>query len=104
MIIELKVISGAKRNFFKEEEGLIKVYLSAPAVDGKANKALVEFLAKHFKVRKSAIEIIKGLKSREKMINIAQSRSSATPNIGWTCREKASKCCKTFALCYTRCG
>ncbi len=70
MIIKLKVIPGAKRNFFKEEDGSIKVYLNAPAVDGKANKALIEFLAKHFKVRKSVIEIIKGLKSRVKMINI----------------------------------
>ncbi len=33
-------------------------------------------------------------------MNIAQSRSSATPNMGWACREKESKCRKTFALRY----
>ncbi len=70
MYIELKVIPGAKHNLFKETEEGIKVYLTAPAVDGKANKALVVFLAQHFKVRKSAIEIIKGLKSRIKKISI----------------------------------
>ncbi len=33
-------------------------------------------------------------------ITIAQSRSSATPNIGLACREKMPKCRKVFALCY----
>lgn len=70
MLIELKVIPGAKHNLFKETAEGIKVYLTAPAVDGKANKALVVFLAQHFKVRKSAIAIIKGLKSRIKKISI----------------------------------
>ncbi|MCK5580962.1 MAG: YggU family protein [Candidatus Omnitrophica bacterium] len=70
MNINIKVIPGAKRNFFKEEKEGVKVYLTAPAVDGKANKALVDFLAKHFKARKSHVEIIKGLKSRHKTISI----------------------------------
>jgi len=70
MIIKFKVIPGAKQNFFKEDGESTKVYLTAPAVDGKANKALIEFLAKYYKVRKSSIEIIKGLKSRVKTINI----------------------------------
>jgi len=70
VIIDLKVIPGVKQNFLKEEEGKIKVYLTAPAVDGKANKALIGFLAKHFKVKKNAVEVIKGLKSRMKTIKI----------------------------------
>jgi len=48
----------------------LKVYLNAPAADGKANKALLAFLAKYFKVSKGKIEIIKGLKSRNKTIMI----------------------------------
>ena len=47
-----------------------KIYLNAPAVDGKANKALIALLAEHFNVRKYQIEIIKGLKLRRKTINI----------------------------------
>ena len=70
MTIDVKVITQAKRTFLKEEGGKLKVYLNAPAVDGKANKALVEFLAEHFSVPQSAVEIIKGLKSRYKTINI----------------------------------
>lgn len=70
MIQEIKVIPGARKNLYKEENGIVKVYLTAPPVDGRANQALCEFLAEHFDVRSSAIEIIKGLKSRNKVINI----------------------------------
>ncbi len=70
MRLKLKVIAGAKRSFARKEDGFLKLYITAPAVDGKANKALIGFLSKHFKVSKSKIEIIKGLKSRHKTINI----------------------------------
>ena len=70
MIIETKVIPNAKKDLIKEEGGLYKIYLHAPAVEGKANKALIDLLAEHFNVHKSQIEIIKGLKSRHKTINI----------------------------------
>jgi len=72
MKIPIKVIPGAKRNLFKEENGGIKVYLTAPPLDGRANEALIEFLAEHFKVKRSSIEILKGLKSRHKVVNILE--------------------------------
>lgn len=70
MKLAVKVMPGARKNEFKEEAQGIKIYLSAPAVDGKANDALRRFLAEHYKVRLSAIEILKGLKSRHKIVNI----------------------------------
>ncbi|MBN1870367.1 MAG: YggU family protein [Candidatus Omnitrophica bacterium] len=70
MNIEIKVIPNAKKNMMKEEDGAWKIHLQAPAVDGKANKALVRLLADYFQVRKTQIEIIKGLKSRHKTISI----------------------------------
>jgi uncharacterized protein (TIGR00251 family) len=70
MKIDVKVVAGAKRNAVKQEEGLWKVYLNSPAVEGKANKALIGLLADYFKVRKSRIVITKGLKSRHKTISI----------------------------------
>ncbi len=70
MILEVKVSPGAKKNLFKEEAAGIKVYLTAPPVEGKANEALIDFLAEHYGIRASRIEIIKGLKSRNKVINI----------------------------------
>jgi uncharacterized protein YggU (UPF0235/DUF167 family) len=60
---ELKVIPQAKRDLIIREGHIWKVYLTEPAVDGKANRALIRFLADYFNLRKSQIEITKGLKS-----------------------------------------
>ncbi len=70
MKIDVKVIPAAKKSLIKQEGNLWKIYLSAPAIDGKANKALIALLATHFNVRKGQIEITKGLKLRHKTINI----------------------------------
>jgi len=70
MKIEAKIIPAAKRNAICQEGQQYKVYLTAPAVDGKASHALIEFLAESYRVRKHQIEIVKGLKSRHKVIII----------------------------------
>ena len=70
MKINIKVIPNAKHNKLVEEFGRLKVYLTAPAVEGKANEALIEFLAEHFKVKKNKISIIRGVKSREKIVEV----------------------------------
>ena len=70
MQINIKVMPGAKRNMVKDEGGILKVYTTAPAVEGKANKAIVPILSKYLVVKKSQIEIIKGLKSRSKIVII----------------------------------
>ena len=49
---------------------MLKVYLTAPAVEGRANKALIEVLADYWGVKKSQIEITKGLKIRHKTVMI----------------------------------
>ncbi|MBF0532720.1 MAG: DUF167 domain-containing protein [Candidatus Omnitrophica bacterium] len=71
MIIDVKVIPGSRKNAFVEEAGMYKIHLTAPAVDGKANAALIAFVAEHWAARKSHIKIIKGLKSRFKTIMIS---------------------------------
>jgi uncharacterized protein (TIGR00251 family) len=48
----------------------IKVKVTAPPVEGKANEALIKFLAKEFKISASSVEILKGHTSREKIIRI----------------------------------
>ena len=69
MKVDVRVIPNSKKSTIKEEAEGLKVYVTAPAVDGKANKAIVPLLAKHYSVRKSQIEIVKGLKTRNKLIN-----------------------------------
>jgi uncharacterized protein len=48
----------------------VKIQIQAPAVDGKANKALIQFLAKQFRIAKSKIVIHKGLNQRTKTVLI----------------------------------
>ncbi len=48
----------------------LKVRLSAPPVEGRANEALISFLAKRLGVRKSQVEIVAGATSRHKMIRV----------------------------------
>ena len=70
MKINIKVFPGARIPRIIQEENLLKVYVNAPAVDGKANEAVIKALAAHYKIRKSGVEIIRGHKSREKEISI----------------------------------
>jgi uncharacterized protein (TIGR00251 family) len=48
----------------------LKVRLTAPPVEGRANEALIAFLAKRLGVRKSQVEIVAGATSRRKMIRV----------------------------------
>jgi uncharacterized protein (TIGR00251 family) len=62
---------GAARSEFAGKHGeRVKVRLAARAVDGKANEALIEFLASHYKVPKRNVRITAGLKSRQKRVVI----------------------------------
>jgi len=62
---------GASRSEFAGKHGeRIKVRLAARAVDGKANEALIEFLAAHFNVPKRSVRIEAGLRSRQKRVVI----------------------------------
>jgi len=48
----------------------LKLCLTSPPVDGKANKAVIAFLAKRLHLPKSAVTIKTGLQSREKQVII----------------------------------
>lgn len=49
----------------------LTVFVHARAHDGEANKAVVESLAKYFSVSKSQIEIVSGLKSKKKIVEVS---------------------------------
>lgn len=48
----------------------LKVKLTAPPVDGAANEQLVEVLAEAFDIKKSAIKIIRGQSSKNKVVEL----------------------------------
>jgi uncharacterized protein (TIGR00251 family) len=69
--LDLHVQPGASRTEFAGKHGeRIKVRLAARAQDGKANEALIEFLAQHYGVPKRSVRITAGLKSRQKRVVI----------------------------------
>jgi uncharacterized protein (TIGR00251 family) len=70
IILNLKISPNASKNMFIFEETGLKVKITAQPIDGKANKALIEFLSKQFKVPKTYFEILKGETSKDKTILI----------------------------------
>jgi uncharacterized protein len=67
----IKVHPRAKKNAISGKVGdALKVSLTAPPVDGKANEACIEFFAKLLKVPRSSVSIASGLTSRNKAIRV----------------------------------
>jgi uncharacterized protein len=62
---------GSKDEVAGEMAGAMKVRLRAPAVENRANEALIEFLARLLKTPISAVRILSGDRSRTKRIEIA---------------------------------
>lgn len=68
----IRVTPKASSNRIKtEDDGSIRVYVTTAPEDGKANKKVIEVLAKELKIAKSRIAIIKGETSRDKTIVIS---------------------------------
>ncbi len=68
ILVNLKIVPNSSKNDIVLEEEFIKVKITAQPIEGKANKALVEFLSKKFKLPKTSIEIVKGHVSKEKTV------------------------------------
>jgi uncharacterized protein (TIGR00251 family) len=69
LLLSLYVQPRAGRNELVGLHGdALKLRLTTPPVDGKANKAVIAFLAKLFKIPKSAVMIKSGLQSRRKKV------------------------------------
>lgn len=70
--ITLKIIPNSSINKIVgiDDEGVLKIKLTAPPVDGEANKKLIAFLSKEWGVAKSKIQIIKGEWGKNKTVKI----------------------------------
>lgn len=70
--IAVRVTTRARKTEIVEiqSSGTIKIRVTAPPVDGKANDALIVFLSKVLDIPKSHIEIVAGLIGRDKLISI----------------------------------
>lgn len=71
MIIKVRVIPNSKRNEVVSRIGsILRVKISAPAVEGRANEELCEYLSDFFDVKRSMVYLRKGERGREKTIEI----------------------------------
>ena len=64
--IKIKVIPNSNRDSIEGGDPLI-VRVKEPAVKGKANKAVIKLLSKHFS---SPVRIVSGAKSKEKIVEV----------------------------------
>jgi len=70
MKVEVKVIPNAKKRAMARTPAGITVRLTALPLEGRANEELIRYLSDIFKVKKSAIRILRGEKDRRKLVEI----------------------------------
>jgi uncharacterized protein (TIGR00251 family) len=71
MKLPVRVIPNARKTEFSgRREGEFVLRLNAPALEGRANKAAIEFIAAHLGVPRSYVTLLTGEKSRHKIFEI----------------------------------
>jgi uncharacterized protein (TIGR00251 family) len=70
--VEIRVVPRASRDELAgfDETGRLKVRLTAPPVEGAANRALIKLFAKRLGVARSAVTVVRGETSRNKLVEI----------------------------------
>ncbi len=70
MIFNIRVCPRASRNQIEQKGNVLKVRLTKPASDGRANSQLIDLLSEYFKIKKYQVRIKSGKKSRDKLVEI----------------------------------
>ena len=67
----VRIVPRASRSeIVGEHDGALRVRIAAPPVSGAANRELVRFLAKIFRLPQSAVEIVSGANSKSKTVRV----------------------------------
>jgi hypothetical protein len=74
VILNIRVVPRAGRKRVLTEGERLKVYLTRPAQDGLANAQLLDLLAEHLQIKRYQIRIIRGEKSRDKLVEVDAAR------------------------------
>jgi uncharacterized protein (TIGR00251 family) len=89
VVLTLHIQPGAKTSEIVGLHGeALKIRLAAPPVDGKANAALLEFLAKKVGIARTALELVSGQASRAKRVRIhGMSSAEVAARLGGVSQE-----------------
>lgn len=68
---------GSRDELIGMRDGVLQVRVTAPPVDGKANKALCKLIAKRVGVAPSRVSVVRGEKSRDKLVRVEGVDSAA---------------------------
>ena len=78
VLLQVSVVPNAKRTEVDGlHDGALRVRLAAPPIDGRANEALVAWIAKQVGVPRRDVELVRGQASRRKQLAIAVSHDVA---------------------------
>jgi uncharacterized protein (TIGR00251 family) len=77
--ITVRVTPRSSKNEISEilDDGTVKVRLTSPPAEGKANQALIEFLAGVLEIKLSQVEIVAGFAGKDKLVAITNMDSNA---------------------------
>ncbi len=68
-VLRVRVVPRASRSSLaREADGRLRVHLTAPPVEGAANRALIALLAERLDLPRSALELVRGEHSRDKLV------------------------------------
>ncbi len=78
---------ASKSRIVGVRSGMLEVAIAAPPVDGEANAELLRVLSRAMGVKKSAVQIVNGEASREKLVSIAIDRAELERILAETARD-----------------
>ena len=83
VLLRLSIVPNARRTEVDGlHDGALRVRLAAPPIDGRANEALVAWLAKSLGVARRDVELLRGESSRRKQVAVAVSFDAAARWLG----------------------
>jgi uncharacterized protein (TIGR00251 family) len=68
--VSVRIVPRARREKIEPFGAGLKIHVREPALEGRANERVVELLAEHYGVRRSAVSILLGEKRRDKVVEI----------------------------------
>ena len=71
-MLHCRILPSSSRNAVAEvSDAVVRIKITSPPLEGKANKTLTAFLAKVFKISKNRVKIVSGVSARQKTLLLA---------------------------------